>query len=118
MYQPQIVDLEFAKQYLLPDIENNNYIDNSIEKIKKAVADYYNLTVDTLKSKKRKAEINKARQIAIYLCTMTTDETVERIGLSFNRDHATVIHAREKITEDIKNSEEIKKEIQQIKDKI
>lgn len=118
MYQPQIVDLEFAKQYLLPDIENNNYIDNSIEKIKKAVADYYNLTVDTLKSKKRKAEINKARQIAIYLCTMTTDETVERIGLSFNRDHATVIHAREKITEDIKNSEEIKKEIQEIKDKI
>ena len=78
----------------------------------------YNLTVDTLKSKKRKAEINKARQVAIYLCTMTTEETVERIGLSFNRDHATVIHAREKITEDLKNSEQLKQEIQEIKDKI
>ena len=118
MYQPEIVDLEFAQKYLKDDIEDNKYNDNSIEKIKRAVAEYYNVTVDTLKSKKRKAEINKARQIAIYLCTMTTDETVERIGLSFNRDHATVIHAREKITEDLKNSEQLKQEIKDIKDKI
>ena len=118
MYQPEVVDLAFAQQYLKEDIDNNKYTENSIEKIKKAVADYYNVTVDTLKSKKRKAEINKARQVAIYLCTMTTDETVERIGLSFNRDHATVIHAREKITEDLKTSEQLKNEIKEIKDKI
>ena len=118
MYQPEVVDLEFAQRELAEDISNNKYTDNSIEKIKRAVAEYYNLTVDTLKSKKRKAEINKARQVAIYLCTMTTEETVERIGLSFNRDHATVIHAREKITEDLKNSEQLKQEIQEIKDKI
>ncbi len=118
MYQPDIVDLEFAQRELNDVIDNNYYTDNSIEKIKRAVAEYFNLTVDTLKSKKRKAEINKARQIAIYLCTMTTDETVERIGLSFNRDHATVIHAREKITEDLKTSDQLKKEIQEIKDKI
>ena len=103
MYQPEVVDLEFAQKYLKDDIEDNKYNDNSIEKIKRAVADYYNVTVDTLKSKKRKAEINKARQVAIYLCTMNTDETLERIGLSFNSDHATVLHAREKITEMAKN---------------
>jgi chromosomal replication initiator protein len=112
------VNLEFVQKYLIEEINNNIYAENSVEKIKKAVADYYNVTVDTLKSKKRKAEINKARQVAIYLCTMNTDETVERIGLSFNRDHATVIHAREKITEDLKNSEQLKQEIKEIKDKI
>ena len=118
MEQPEVVDLEFVQKYLTQDINNNSYSENSVDKIKKAVADYYNLTVDTLKSKKRKAEINKARQIAIYLCTMNTDETVERIGLSFNRDHATVLHARDKIQEDLKNSEQIRQEIKEIKDKL
>jgi len=71
-----------------------------------------------LKSKKRTADINNARQIAMYICKMTTEETIERIGLEFNRNHATVIHACDKIEEEMKNNDNLKSQIIEIKAKI
>ena len=75
--------------------------------------------MENLKSKKRTANINNARQIAIYICRMTTEETTTRIGLEFgNRDHSTVLHAIEKVSKDIKNDDELKNQISEIKEKI
>ena len=108
MYSPKEINLEFAQENLKDYIGNSLYITNNIAKIQKAVAEYYDLTVENLKSKKRTANINKARQIAMYLCKMTTEETIERIGLEFNRDHATVIHACDKIDEEYKKNDELK----------
>ena len=54
--------------------------------------------------------------IAMYLCRILTDETYPRIGLEFGgRDHSTVIHAYEKINEDIKNNGELEKIISELK---
>ena len=100
MYSPKEINLEFAQENLKDYIGNSLYITNNIAKIQKAVAEYYDLTVEKKKKKKRTANINKARQIAMYLCKMTTEETIERIGLEFNRDNATVIHACDKIDEE------------------
>ena len=118
MYSPKEITLEFATEALKDYFGNNRYITNSIGKIQKAVADYYNLTVENLKSKKRSADINNARQIAMYICKMTTDETLEKIGLEFNRNHATVIHACEKVENDLKNDDELRNAIKEIKNKI
>ena len=49
---------------------------------------------------------------------MTTDETLEKIGLEFNRNHATVIHACEKVENDLKNDDELRNAIKEIKNKI
>ena len=114
MYSPKEINLEFAQENLKDYIGNSLYI----TKIQKAVAEYYDLTVENLKSKKRTANINKARQIAMYLCKMTTEETIERIGLEFNRDHATVIHACDKIDEEYKKNDELKEQVKEIKMKI
>lgn len=118
MYSPKEINLEFATEALKDYLGKNDYILNSIKKIQVAVADYFDITVDTLKSKKRTANINYARQIAMYLCKMTTDEKLEKIGLEFNRDHATVIHSCTKIEEEYKTSEELRLKIKEIKDKI
>lgn len=118
LYKPKEINLEFAVEVLRDSIGSNIYITNDVARIQKAVADYFDLTVENLKSKKRTANINLARQIAIYLCKMTTEETLDRIGLEFNRDHATVIHAADKIEEELKNNEERKKQIKEIKEKI
>lgn len=118
MYSPKEINLEFAQENLKDYIGNSLYITNNIAKIQKAVAEYYDLTVENLKSKKRTANINKARQIAMYLCKMTTEETIERIGLEFNRDHATVIHACDKIDEEYKKNDELKEQVKEIKTKI
>lgn len=118
MFSPKEINLQFAQDALKDYIGNSLYITNNIAKIQKAVAEYFNLTVDNLKSKKRTANIKNARQIAMYICKMTTEETIERIGLEFNRDHATVIHACNRIDEEYKSSEELREQIKEIKNKI
>ncbi len=116
---PQCINLEFATEALKDYLGKSYYGTNNIIKIQKGVAEYFNLTVDNLKSKKRTADINNARQIAMYICRMTTEETVSRIGLEFgNRDHSTVLHAIEKVTEELKTNEELNEQIKQIKEKI
>ena len=95
------------------------YYDNSITKIKNVVAEFFDLKVDDLNGKKRSKEIANARMIAMYLCRILTDETYPRIGLEFGgRDHSTVIHAYEKISDDLKTDSELDKQISDIKMKM
>ena len=92
------------------------YTVNSIGKIINIVSQYFKLTPDDLKGKKRSKDIANARMIAMYLCRILTDETYPRIGLEFGgRDHSTVIHAYENINEDIKNNGELEKIISELK---
>lgn len=116
---PQKIDLEFANEALKDYLKNSVYLDSNIAKIQKAVADYYKLTIEDLKSKKRSANINYPRQIAIYLCRTYTDESFPKIGLEFgNRDHSTIIHACDKIKEDLKDNEQLKAILKEIKNNI
>lgn len=117
--RPEKINLEFAVEALKDYLGKSIYITNDITKIQKAVADYYNITIEDLKSKKRTANINYPRQIAIYLCRMTTDETVVKIGLEFgNRNHSTVIHAHDKINKELNENNKLKEEINEIKNLI
>jgi len=75
----------------------------SVDKIQAIVAGAFGLPSDLLCSRTRKKEIAEARQIAMFLCTECTRLTLKAIGLHFGgRDHATVIHARETISERLK----------------
>ena len=119
MMCPKVINLEFAVEALKDYLASSVYITNNIQRIQKATADFFKITVDDLKSKKRTANINHARQIAMYLCRMTTEETIVKIGLEFgNRDHATVLHAFDKISNELKTNYELKDIIEQIKNKI
>lgn len=116
---PHKIDLEFANEALRDYLKNSVYMDSNIAKIQKAVADYYKITVEDLKSKRRTANINYPRQVAIYLCRTYTDESFPKIGLEFgNRDHSTIIHACDKIKEDLKNNNQLKDIIKEIKNNI
>ena len=119
MYSTKEINLEFAIEALKDYIGSSVYSNSNISKIQKAVADYFDITVDNLKSKKRTANINNARQIAIYLCRVITEETTTRIGLEFgNRDHSTVLHAIEKVSKDVKNNDELRSQLNEIKSKL
>lgn len=119
MMCPKKISLEFAVEALKDYLSSNSYVTNNIQRIQKAVADYYKITIEDLKSKKRNANINYPRQVAIYLCRMTTEETTTKIGLEFgNRDHSTVLHAYEKIADELKTNFELKETIEKIKNKI
>ena len=119
MVVPDHIDLEFANEALKDFINKNIYSQNSIEGIQKTVADYYNITINDLKGKKKSANIAYPRQIGMYLCRMLTDETFPRIGLEFGgRDHSTVIHACDKIEKDLKTNPTLANTLKEIKNKI
>ena len=115
----QDIDLKFANEALKDYLKKSVYMDSNISKIQKAVADYYNITVKDLKSKKRSANINFPRQIAIYLCRNYTNESFPKIGLEFgNRNHSTIIHACDKIKNDLKENKKLAEVLKEIKDSI
>ncbi len=119
MMSPHKIDLEFANEALRDYLKSSVYMDSNIAKIQKAVADYYKITVEDLKSKKRTANINYPRQIAIYLCRNYTDESFPKIGLEFgNRDHSTIMYACDKIEADLKINNQLKEIIREIKNNI
>ncbi len=121
MIVPEKIDLEFANEALKDYIGmgKNPYVTNDISSIQKAVADYYSITVEVLKGKKRSANIVYPRMVAMYLSRMLTDESLPAIGLQFGgRDHSTVIHAINKIEEDLKDNKQLKEIINEIKGKL
>ena len=116
---PDVIDVEFTNEALKDYITKNPYVSNDIASIQKAVADYYKLTVEVLKGKKRSANIAYPRMVAMYMCRTLTDQSFPRIGLDFGgKDHSTVIHAVDKITEDLKTNSQLKEIINEIKSKL
>ena len=110
MCVPDKIDLNFAIEALGDFVNKNIYKNNSIEGIQKAVADYYSI---------RSVDIAYPRQIAMYLSRVLTEENLNRIGLEFGgRDHSTVIHACDKITEELKVNKSLEFQLKEIQDKM
>nr|WP_044237924.1 chromosomal replication initiator protein DnaA [Flexithrix dorotheae] len=87
------IDLELAKSTLW-NIVKNTKKEITIDYIQQIVADYFNISVDELKSKTRKKDIATARQIAMYFSQQYTNLPLKSIGDQFGgRDHSTVVHA-------------------------
>lgn len=119
MIVPKKIDLEFACEALKDYVSKNIYASSNIEKIQKAVASYYGITVDDLKGKKRSNKIAYPRQLGMYLCRMETNETFPKIGLEFGgRDHSTVIFACDKIEKELKQDPKLQVTINEIKNRM
>lgn len=92
--------LDTVKTILKDIIVPEENVKVTIEKIQQVVAQEYNVTVKDLKIKSRKSEIVLPRQIAMYLARSLTDMSTTEIGDTFGgRDHTTVLHAYNKVTE-------------------
>ncbi len=73
----------------------------SVENIQKTVADFFNIKIADMYSKRRPANIARPRQIAMYLAKELTQKSLPEIGELFGgRDHTTVLHAVRKIALD------------------
>ena len=115
VFAGQAPRIDALKDYL----SKSSFVKNNIQKIQQVVAEYYNITVEDLKSKKRKADIAFPRQVAIYLCRTLTDESFPKIGIQFGgRDHSTVMHSVDKIDNELKTNPQFKDIIDALKSKI
>jgi len=84
----------------------------SVENIQKTVADFFNIKIADMYSKKRPANIARPRQIAMYLAKELTQKSLPEIGDLFGgRDHTTVLHAVRKIAADRSKNPEVNHEL-------
>ncbi|MDI6619188.1 MAG: chromosomal replication initiator protein DnaA [Clostridiales bacterium] len=103
----------------LKDIISNKSKQITVELIKQVVANYYNLRPEDFTSKRRTRNVAFPRQIAMYLARKLTDLSLPKIGDEFGgRDHTTVIHAYEKISNDLAVDDGLKETIDEINKKL
>lgn len=111
------VTLEITKK-ILDDMGNIVQVKQiTFESITQAVAEHYHIKIDELFNKKRTQNIAYPRQIAMYLCRELADMSYPRIGELFGgRDHTTVIHAYEKISNKSKSDGKLQKDLNTLKE--
>lgn len=84
----------------------------TVDKIIDVVCKYYHVDKVDLISKKKNKEIVDPRQICMYVITELLDVPLMTIGDTLGgRDHTTVIHARDKISSNIKTNKSLKTDI-------
>ena len=104
---------------ILKDIIKDNEQAVAPERIRSTVANHYKIKIADMDSPKRNAEITLPRQVAMYLCRETTELSLPKIGKLFgNRHYSTVIHAVEKIEDEMKYDEELRENVETIKAKL
>ncbi|EFS04743.1 chromosomal replication initiator protein DnaA, partial [Listeria seeligeri FSL S4-171] len=87
----------------------------TISGIQETVGEYFHVRLEDFKAKKRTKSIAFPRQIAMYLSRELTDASLPKIGDEFGgRDHTTVIHAHEKISQLLKTDQVLKNDLAEI----
>ncbi|MDV9914841.1 chromosomal replication initiator protein DnaA, partial [Clostridioides difficile] len=111
----RVISFDLATEALKDIITTSKNEEINVLRIKEKVSSVFNLKMEDFNSKKRTRSIAYPRQIAMYLTRELTDLSLPKIGEEFGgRDHTTVIHAHDKVSKDIEESEEIKTKIDKI----
>lgn len=98
-FEGKPISLDFAQE-TLRDLLTVHAQAVTIPNIQKTVADYYQLRLADLLSKKRSRSIARPRQMAMRLAKELTEHSLPEIGDAFGgRDHTTVLHACRTINE-------------------
>ncbi len=114
-----VIDLDFAKDVLKDIISPDENKEITPELIVNTVAEHFHISPADMASKIKSQDIVFPRQIAMYLCRHYTESSLKTIGTLLGRkDHTTVMHAIEKIQNEVETNESTKNTIEVIKKKI
>ncbi|NLN46989.1 MAG: chromosomal replication initiator protein DnaA, partial [Clostridiaceae bacterium] len=96
------LSVETAQEALKDLVQPASRVKLSPDAITDVVARYYNMSIEDIKSSRRSKDVSNPRQIAMYLCRNALSMSFPEIGIYFGgRDHSTVMHACDKITNEI-----------------
>ncbi len=106
---------ELARDALRDYLKNIPDAVPDVTTIQKIVAKYFDVTVESLRGKRRTSQVALARQVAMYIAKQRTGLTLVEIGRRFgNRDHSTVIYALNRVGEEMKRSESLRQALKRI----
>lgn len=112
------ITLEFASQALNLAVSEEHETVTS-DKIIGSICSFYKITKENLLGKSKKKELVQPRQICAYLMCEIMSIPLESIGKALGgRDHTTVIHSRDKISNLIKVNDRIAKEVEDVRNLI
>lgn len=101
------IDKTLAEIVLRDLIADANTMQISAATIMAATAEYFDTTIEELRSPGKTRALAQSRQIAMYLCRELTDLSLPKIGQAFGRDHTTVMYAQRKILSEMAERREI-----------
>jgi chromosomal replication initiator protein len=118
IHQRQIDEVEAAS--LLSDIiPTGTRRPLTIQRIQQTVADYYNISTEDMKSKRRDKHIVFPRQVAMFIVREETPSSLPVIGQAFGgRDHTTALHSIDKIANELKEDERLRYDLQVLRERI
>ena len=116
MFNKGKVTLDIAVDALKDQLKDRSFYKNDVQRIQKVVCEYYKISIEQMKGKKRNDEVNFPRQVAIYLCRELTTESFPKIGSYFGgRNHSTIISACKRIEKELTTNEKLKSVIRDLK---
>lgn len=120
MLHEEPITLELAKEALNESAPSGGEKEVlTTDSIIDAVCNFYKIQRSDLLGKKKTKEVVEPRQICAYLMTELLSIPLVTIGQALGgRDHTTVIHARDKISELIKENTRVNTEIKDLKNMI
>lgn len=108
--------MEEAEEIFSKSKKNEIKGDLTPEIITNAVCDYFKVDYKDIIGKKKNKEIVEPRMIAVYLISELLNVPLVNIGKLFGgRDHTTIMHSRDKITEEIKTNKKTANIVNEIK---
>jgi chromosomal replication initiator protein len=110
------VDTELAASVVKNIVKRAREI--TIDGIQKLVCKYYKLTKEQLVSRSRKRTVAQPRQIGMFLARRYTDQSLQAIGRSFNRYHATTLHAVGVVERHIRENSPVQKQVEFLSEKL
>jgi len=106
--------ISVAKEILADILVDEQKLSVNTNTIKKIVGKHFSIRMEDFNSKRKTQSVAWPRQIAMFLTTELTDLSLPEIGREFNRDHSTVVHARDLVKEKIDTDPFFAAEINQI----
>ena len=89
----------------------------SIDTIARTVANFYHISLEEMKGKRRDKHIVFPRQVAMFLIREETASSLPAIGQAFGgRDHTTVLHSYEKINTDAREDQRLQNDLRKIRE--
>ncbi len=86
----------------------------TLDGIQKAVAEYYDVRMADMSSKRRPQAVAQPRQVAMFLCRRLTSASFPEIALAFGKTHATILHACTQVEKRIAANETLKQSVLEI----
>lgn len=110
--------LDVLRNLLKDQLNDERQKELSFEDIQRMVADYFDLRLADMTSKRRTRSIAAPRQVAMFLCRKLTRSSLPEIAKAFDKTHATVVHACKTIQDRIQVEDELRNSVHEITRKL